>query len=89
MATKKAEDKPLIDPADPLVVVENQGFASVMLPLSKAKELVSLLMFAEKVEWEYTPKCWKPSGYDNNCNIKQVSLAQYIAFQLAKSEKAA
>lgn len=85
MATK-AQDKPLIDPNDPMVVVENNGFASLMLPLSKAKELVSIMMFAEKVEWDYTPKNWKPSGYENNCQIKQVSLAQYIAFQLAKAE---
>ena len=85
MATK-AQDKPLIDPNDPMVVVENNGFASLMLPLSKAKELVSIMMFAEKVEWDYTPKNWKPSGYENNCQIKQVSLAQYIAIQLAKAE---
>lgn len=87
MATK-AQDKPLIDPNDPMVVVENNGFASLMLPLSKAKELVSIMMFAEKVEWDYTPKNWKPSGYENNCQIKQVSLAQYVALQMAKAEKA-
>jgi len=86
MATK-AQDKPLLDPLDPLVVVSNNGYCSMMLPLSKAKELVSLMMFAEKVEWDYTPKCWKPSGYDNDCTIKQVSLAQYVALQMSKSEK--
>jgi hypothetical protein len=87
MATKKPEDKPLIDPNDPMVVVSNNGYASLMLPMSKAKELVTLMMFAEKVEWDYTPKTWKPSGYDNNCEIKQVSLAQYVAYQMAKAEK--
>lgn len=87
MATKKPEDKPLIDPNDPMVVVSNNGYASLMLPMSKAKDLVSLMMFAEKVEWDYTPKNWKPSGYDNNCEIKQVSLAQYVAYQMAKAEK--
>jgi hypothetical protein len=89
MATKPKEEKPLIDPLDPMVVVCNSGFASLMLPLSKAKELVSLIMFAEKVEWEYSAKGWKPSGYDNNCEIKQVSLAQYVALQMAKDEKTA
>ena len=85
--TTKAQGKPLIDPNDPMVVVSNNGYASLMLPMSKAKELVTLMMFAEKVEWDYTPKAWKPSGYDNNCEIKQVSLAQYVALQMAKAEK--
>lgn len=88
MATKKLEDKPLIDPTDPLVVVENAGYTAMMLPMSKAKELVTLMMGAEKVEWEYTNKSWKPSGYANDCTIKQVSLAQYVAYQMTKAEKA-
>lgn len=86
MATK-TQDRPLIDPLDPMVAVENSGYTAMLLPLSKAKEMVSLMMFAEKVEWDYTNKLWKPSGYDNNCAIKQVTLAQYVAYQLAKTEK--
>lgn len=85
MATKAA-DKPLIDPNDPMVVVENGGYVSAMLPLSKAKDLVTLMMFSEKVEWDWNNKTWKPSNTENNCTIKQVSLAQYVAYRMMKEE---
>ena len=88
MATT-TQDKPLIDPLDPLVVIENTGYTAMILPLSKAKEMMCLMMFAEKVEWDYTPKVWKPSGYDNNCTLNQISLAQYVAYQMATAAKAA
>ena len=78
MATKERDD--------PMVVVESSGYVSVMLPMSKAQELATLLMLATKVEWEYSTRRWKPSSSDNHVTIKQVTQAQMAAYTMDLDE---
>ena len=73
------------DAKDPLVVLDAVG--SYLLPLSKATAMIQLLAFAERVEYDWSTKAYRPyagsgSG-DHQVTVKMLSPAQLAQIRLS------
>jgi hypothetical protein len=78
------------DAKDPLVVLEAVG--TYLMPLSKATAMITLLAFAERVEYDWSTKAYKPyrsgGGNDNQVTVKVISPSQLAQIRLSDEDGA-